>query len=497
MGLLLLGCVIFGLLFELLFYGKSLGISYPIAVLAFYLLFFLYNREKLKSGSKLAWLLSIPVLLLSATYAVYTNMIFAVLNFLLIPVLLAAQTLLLTGSNLSPWNNVMFIFDIAVAMILKVTGYVVKPFQVAKELVGRKDTGEGKKYMGKILAGLVISLPLLLIIIGLLVSSDMVFDYHFRQLQHILRDFNIGEFIIRFILVAAISILTYSYIYSIGIKPKYNYANIRDGFNTKILDPVTAITLLTIVNIIYFLFTIVQFSYLFGGSANSLPAGLNYSEYARRGFFELVAVTFINLGILLSVVNILKPSGKGMVVAVKVLNTLLIFFTAVILASAHVRMSLYEDAYGYTYLRVLTHLFMGFLMLLIIATLIKVWYTKIRLLGYFIAISVICYTAINYLNIDAFIAAKNIERYHRKEEFDAHYLTTLSYEAIPQVIDVLDDLPAGDADILTQWLKNRLSSLESMDDWQSFNLSRNRAERMLKNLYEGSQNLNEGSPDSR
>ena len=160
-------------------------------------------------------------------------------------------------------------------------------------------------------------------------------------------------------------------------------------------------------------------------------------------------------------------------------------------------MSLYEDAYGYTYLRVLTHLFMGFLMLLIIATLIKVWYTKMRLLGYFIAISVICYTAINYLNIDAFIAAKNIERYHRKEEFDAHYLTTLSYEAVPQVIGVLDDLPVGDAGILTQWLKNRLSNLESMGDWQSFNLSRNRAERMLKNLYEGSQNLNEGSPDSR
>ncbi len=40
---------------------------------------------------------------------------------------------------------------------------------------------------------------------------------------------------------------------------------------------------------------ILQFTYLFGGTDNINVEGFTYSEYAVRGFFELVAVAVISL----------------------------------------------------------------------------------------------------------------------------------------------------------------------------------------------------------
>ena len=52
------------------------------------------------------------------------------------------------------------------------------------------------------------------------------------------------------------------------------------------------------INFVYILFVSVQFAYLFSGDGE-MPFGLNHAEYARKGFFELLAVTMINLSIFL------------------------------------------------------------------------------------------------------------------------------------------------------------------------------------------------------
>ena len=50
---------------------------------------------------------------------------------------------------------------------------------------------------------------------------------------------------------------------------------------------------------VYLLFLIAQLPYFFSAFAGLLPSGFTYAEYARRGFFELIAVAAINLGLLL------------------------------------------------------------------------------------------------------------------------------------------------------------------------------------------------------
>ena len=58
--------------------------------------------------------------------------------------------------------------------------------------------------------------------------------------------------------------------------------------------------MLVVVDLLFLAFVLVQFRYLFGGAelVRGLT-GMSYADYARRGFFELVAVAALSLPLLL------------------------------------------------------------------------------------------------------------------------------------------------------------------------------------------------------
>ena len=122
----------------------------------------------------------------------------------------------------------------------------------------------------------------------------------------------------------------------------------------------------------------------------------------------------------------------------KVLNSALVVCTFIMLLSAHFRMSLYEEVYGFTYLRVLTHAFMGYLIVLFVVTLCKIWYQTLHLLKSYIVISIIAYSLVNYVNVDSIIVKHNIERYNKGNPIDILYLTTLSYDVVPKLVDFVN-----------------------------------------------------------
>ena len=69
-----------------------------------------------------------------------------------------------------------------------------------------------------------------------------------------------------------------------------------------------------------------------------------YAEYARRGSFELVAVTLINFTIIIIGINQIKPCPEKLNFFCKVLYTLLAIFTLNMLYSAHYKVSPYEKS---------------------------------------------------------------------------------------------------------------------------------------------------------
>jgi len=478
---LLISTLLLGLLFNFLFFGKPLGVSYLIFTIGFYIVMMWNSRKVIVFKLTFGWLLTIPILALSSTYLIFYNNMFMFFNFMAIPVLIIVQTTLITGNNKHNWYVFMFITDIFYSMFVRMYVNVFKPFIIVTGLLSRKKVFQKHTKLFKIIIGLSISIPLMLIVVVLLTSADQVFGHFVNQIPNIFVNINIGEFIVRALIVLFICIISFSYLWEL-LNPKFRANNdLQDKtiVSKGIWDPIIIVTILISINIIYVLFSVIQFSYLFGSLSNNLPAGLTYADYARKGFFELIVVTLINLSILLVNVNLTKKIDSIVDKAVVISNSLLIACTMIMLFSAHFRMSLYEEKYGYTYLRLLTHAFMVFIAALLLTALIKLWYEKISLLKVYIVIALLAYIIINFTNIDVLIARNNINRYNKTHQIDTSYLTCLSYDAVPSLVELLNDKNKNVAQDIENYLYNKKAELKRDKSWQSFNMSKYRAKQVL------------------
>lgn len=480
---LLIGSLVLGLLFNLLFYGKPLGLSYPIYMLALYSFLFLNLNKKPKLKFDFSGLLGISIMALSFSYLFFSNPIFAALNFFLIPILLVAHTLLLTSKNRYNWFELPFLMDLLYGLFARPLGNCLKPFSLISINVKKRANLGKYSVAGKILVGLLLTLPLLLVIVPLLASADDVFRYFIEQIPNLFKDINIGQFIPRLFIVTIVTCLVFSYLWSLlpsKTSPMPMISNIKIQSPGAFLDPITVTTLLILIDALYVFFIAIQFSYLFGSLTDGLPHNFTYAQYARKGFFELVVVTLINLVILIGNLNYVKASEKKVDKVVKVLNTTLVISTFIMLLSAHFRMSLYEEAFGFTYLRILTHTFMGYLFVLFTLSLAKIWRQSVPLLKSFIVISIVAYTLLNYINVDQLIAKNNIERYNQGNPIDISYLTTLSYDAVPELVDFMNS--ATDQVLVNELenkLRNKKNALARVTPWQSFNVSKYKAQESL------------------
>ena len=114
-----------------------------------------------------------------------------------------------------------------------------------------------------------------------------------------------------------------------------------------ILGATEAIIVLVVVDLVVGLFVVLQVAYLFGGQSTLVAVGLTYSDYARRGFFELVAAACLAGAVVVALETTVERRTRPYVAALLAL----IGLTAVVLVSATLRLRLYQDAYGWTELR--------------------------------------------------------------------------------------------------------------------------------------------------
>ena len=197
--------------------------------------------------------------------------------------------------------------------------------------------------------GLAIGLPLMAIVLALLASADAGTA---KLLGGLFDRFNIWQWFWRMIVVFTASMLFYSLFYNLTWgKRDADLAPTKQ--NWAFAGPGVVIGLLLLA---YALFTYVQFGYLFGGV---LPVDLTYSEYAREGFGQFLAVTIINFTVL--GISLAKSEPKR---AIRVFQTLLLCASLIVLASACWRMLLYVGAYGLTIRRVLSLWLMAYFVFL-------------------------------------------------------------------------------------------------------------------------------------
>lgn len=473
-------CILFslllGIIFDRLFFDKAPGISYPIFI-GLCIGFFLWSiRDRIRMEKSFGWFLLIPIALLSLSFAVHTENIFYLLNFLAVPILMIASSILIVNSSLK-WDKSSFISEMLRKGIANVLNNITKPFRILKASIKIERTVQMEEGKKQILIGILVSLPLLAILIILLSSADMIFGYYLANLTKIFNNINIEEFVPHTIITLVISFYLFGYVWGFKSEEK-TIGKVLDAPAVS-WETVTIITVLAALNILYLIFTIIQFSYLYGGNNIALPADFTYAEYARKGFFELTAATFINFIIVLSCLKYIKKDNKRLLKIANLLLTVLVAFTLNMLFSANFKLTLYEAAFGYTFLRVSVHLFMLLLFILYLVVAAGIWYRKIPIVKSIIVITIIMYTIINYLNIDGFIARKNIERYNETGKLDAYYLTTLSFEAVPYLIKLRDKSDSHVKMVIDKNLKYRKEVLDKQNSWTEFNFSKNRTRKLL------------------
>lgn len=480
--LLTILCAFFlGLMFDYLFYGNSLGISYPVFNL-FVIGFYINSaRDKVGYRNKTGWLILAGIVLLSGNLAIHSNDFLSFLNFLAVPFLTVSYILIVTGVE-EDWSRLAFLGHIMERVFILAVSNMFKPFKFIIEAIPRKIDDKKSATRKNIMIGLAAALLILIIIVPLLASADMVFNYYISNIPNILDYITVSDDIIpRIIWILIVFSYVFGFAWSLKFHSHKNTAvsKQRQGM----VDPVIIITVLVVINLVYLFFTIIQFSYLYGSNGSPLPIGFTYAEYARRGFFELVTVTVINFLILLSSMKIMKQGSAGIGKAVRIFLSLLVAFTFNMLFSSHYKLSLYEESFGFTTLRIYVHMFMLFMCILFIIALVRIWNEKVLLFKASLITAILIFIILNYMNVDSIIARRNIERYQRTGNIDISYLGCLSYDAVPEIIKLTDDQDSKVALDTRDILRRKYDSLKREYKWMEYNLSRNRARNLLKEYF--------------
>ncbi|MFE4461390.1 DUF4153 domain-containing protein [Nocardia tengchongensis] len=229
--------------------------------------------------------------------------------------------------------------------------------------------------------------------------------------------------------------------------------------------PVGALT------VVFAAFVATQVAVLFGGDGYvQRTASLTYAEYARSGFWQLSIVSVLTLAVIGIVLRYAGQETTGERRLLRIAVAVVIALVLVIVASALQRMWTYQQAYGFTVLRLLVEVFEGWIALvylLLFASLVRLRRTWVPRAAVGAALATLLVLAVS--NPEGFVADRNIDRWQTGRPLDSKYLSTLS----PDVLPATGRLPDAERAAIEDVIRDHLSD----DSWQGWNYSRATASR--------------------
>ena len=484
-------------LFDLLFWKKSPGVSFPLIVtITIAGGWILARREKLQPTWQSA-LLAIPAVFFSIMTVFRLEPLTLFLNVLLTLVSLTILALSFTGGkwwNYSIGDYITRFFELIVSLLTRLfttlsrksPGTGLEDATPAASRVKQASTGKA------VLRGILIAIPLILLLAALLSSADPIFDTYFSGLLAIFKFENLGELLFRlFYIIILAYLLAGAYLHALQSSADRKLIGIDTPGIPRFLGWIESSIILAGINLLFIFFISIQFRYFFGGQSNIHISGYTYAEYARRGFGELVAVAVITL-LIMQVLNSIVAKKDGHESGVFTgLSTLMVLLVIVILVSAFQRLQLYEAAYGFSRLRTYTHVFLIWTAILLVATAGLEVVRRSRLFPLAVFIAVIGFTAsLNFVNVDRFIAGQNIRREMSSVTMDVSYLMTLTNDAVPvlarefnnpQVSPARHDL-IGVTLACKEYYRAGEDAVNDPEVWVSYNHSLNTGNRVLQKL---------------
>ncbi len=430
-------------LFDLLFFEKMWGWQWAFAV-NFYLIAAVVSARLENKRIPLA---SLTLVALTSLTALLTGFRSAPATTTALVLVSGLGMLLVTASLLNgQWMQFRLreligeLFKLIPSGVIGTPQLILEGIQLSQE---SKEQNLQKSKRGlAVLRGVLITIPLLLLFGLLLASADKIFSDMLGSAFDWFKFDIFDNFIPHTLTILLLTWLGAAALWHAMTKSEKPLVIQPDKplFKPFLGMTETSIALISL-NVLFALFLVVQFRYFFAGSVNVSIDGFTYAEYARRGFFELVAVALIASVLYFSLASFTKRDTQAKKRAFSVMAGLLLAQVGVMLISAFQRLRLYEQAYGFTSLRLAAHVFMVFVGLLLLALILMELTNSFRRLGLVLMLGFLAFALVMVgLNEDALIAQQNLERAVQGEKLDAAYLVHgLTNDAVPTLFRYLDD----------------------------------------------------------
>ena len=479
-----------GWLFDFLFWGHAPGINFAIYVvlcLAGGVLVLIAN------GFKTSWkvlVLLIPILFFAVMTFIRQEPMSTFLSFAFTLGLMGLVAVTYLGGRwfwYSLSDYVLNALKLAASMITRPLMFLVEGRKGAA-MEDPTGTKPGSKRLWALLRGVLIAIPIVAIFAALLSSADLVFARNVQDFVKLFRLENLPQYIFRciYILIGAYALAG---VFLHAARKSQDEKLV--GFDKPLLAPFLGFTeaavVLGAVVVLFALFAVVQFRYFFGGQTNIGIQGYTYAEYARQGFSELVAVAFFSLLLFLGLSGIVKRRDATQRWVFSGLGLGMVALVGVMLFSAFQRLVLYEAAYGFSRIRMYTHIFMIWLGVLLVVVVVLDILHRERTFALVILLASIGFAAsLALINVDGFIVRQNVARAPDGKGLDVAYLASLSTDSVPALVAAFQDqsLPGLTRDAVGAALvcHEQQSSSGGDNNWRSFMLSNWRADQALKQI---------------
>lgn len=472
-----------GLLGQLLFYDVWLGINAAILATVVLAAGWFLRRPLRRPMLGDLWLA--PAAVAFAGFAAVRADPNLVALDLLAAVTLAAAALASFGGNAVVARPFRSLAGLGVGSAGWVAGGAVAATSAARRRLPAAGVGLGRARRSlPVLRGLLIAVPVVIVFVSLFAAADAIFARVLEDLGRV--DLDLGDLPGRLLLAALVG---WTAIGGLALAAsRGGIAATGDRPAGWRLGHTEALTVLIAVDATFIGFVGLQGAYLFGGLDTMQAVGLTYSEYARRGFFELVTVAALASGLVVALDRLSARRSRELLAA----SIGLVLLTGVVLASAGLRLRLYQEAYGWTELRlyvIATIVVLGLGLAALVAGLAT---DRVRWIGHvLVAATLVGGVALNVIGPVRFITEQNVARLvdpslvpeNGSDGLDAYYLASLGDDAVPALVRALPLVEGDEGEYLRSELRFRLQALrldDALNAWQAWNAGRQAAREALE-----------------
>lgn len=472
-------------LFDFLFWQKGLGVSFPIWIAVLLGTGFLLAWREGQKPSAISLVLAILIFAFSMLPAWRSEPFTRFLGvFLSLTGALLLSATFLTGY----WPSYRMV-DYFKSVFIALGAGLSRAILLGSKNGGtpppmeQAPTKQNKKKGWAVVRGLLIALPIVALLALLLSAADPIFA---DWLARVLNIEKLPQYLFRLFYILVIgAFLVGLYLHAILPDKKEERPDPGSPWMKPFLGWTETAVILGAVNLLFLSFVFIQFRYLFGGAVNISETGFTYAEYARKGFGELVAVAVISMAIYLLLNTISRKESKGERTGFTILAVLLMANVLVMLVSSMQRLRLYEEAYGFSQLRTYTHVFIFCLAGLIITAILLELINRRGHFAFALLVTTLGFAStLAIMNVNGFIAQRNIDRAIAGKELDIPHLVLLSSDAVPELVERFTDpaTPAKVKEDLGYALSCNRALMEDPNEqpWQKFSVSNSLAWNLLQ-----------------